>query len=106
VVISNCVINLSTDKPAVFSEVYRVLRPGGRLGVSDVVADDHLTSADRAARGNHVGCVAGCLTFREYHDHLVNAGFTDIEITPTHTVTDAVHAAIVRAAKTAADPVA
>jgi arsenite methyltransferase len=102
VMISNCVINLSTDKPAVFSEIHSVLRPGGRLGISDVVADDHLTPTDRAARGNH----AGCLTFREYRDHLVNAAFTHIEVTPTHSVTDAVQAAIVRAAKTASDLVA
>jgi arsenite methyltransferase len=103
VVISNCVINLSTDKPAVFAEAFRVLRPGGRLGISDVVAEDHLTPADRSARGNHVGCVAGCLTISEYRDHLVAAGFTNIEINPTHQVTDAIHSAIVRAARPA-DP--
>ena len=97
VVISNCVINLSTDKPAVFAETFRVLRPGGRLGVSDVVAEDQLTPADRAARGDHVGCVAGCLTMKEYRDHLAAAGFTDIEVLPTHEVADAVHAALVRA---------
>lgn len=104
VVISNCVINLSTDKPAVFGETHRVLRPGGRLGVSDVVAEDHLSPADRAARGNHVGCVAGCLTFGEYRDKLTAAGFTDIEVTPTHQVADGVHAAIVRATKPTEDP--
>lgn len=98
-VISNCVINLSADKPAVFAEAHRVLRPGGRFGVSDIVADDHLSIADRAERGSHVGCVAGCLTFGEYRDQLTAAGFTDVEVTPTHQVTDAVHAAIVRATK-------
>lgn len=101
VVISNCVINLSTDKPAVFAETFRVLRPGGRLGVSDVVAEDHLTPADRAARGNHVGCVAGCLSLTEYRDHLTAAGFTNIEITPTHPVADGIHSAIVHATKPA-----
>jgi arsenite methyltransferase len=97
VVISNCVINLSTDKPAVFAEAHRVLRPGGRFGVSDVVAEDHLTTADRAERGNHVGCVAGCLTISEYRDQLAAAGFTDVEVMPTHQVADGIHAAIVRA---------
>jgi ubiquinone/menaquinone biosynthesis C-methylase UbiE len=59
VVISNCVINLSTDKSAVIAEMFRVLTPGGRLGISDVVAEDHLTSTDRAERGSYVGCIAG-----------------------------------------------
>jgi arsenite methyltransferase len=99
VVISNCVINLSTDKPAVFAETFRVLHPGGRFGVSDVVAEDHLTTADRAERGNHVGCVAGCLTIGEYRDQLTAAGFTHVEVTPTHQVADGVHAAIVRASR-------
>lgn len=61
VVISNCVINLSTDKPAVFAEMFRVLAPGGRIGVSDVVANDSLTPEQRAERGDYVGCIAGCL---------------------------------------------
>lgn len=99
VVISNCVINLSSDKPAVFAEAHRVLRPGGRFGVSDVVAEDHLTTADRAERGNLVGCVAGCLTISEYRDQLAAAGFTDIDVTPTHQVADGVHASIVRASR-------
>jgi arsenite methyltransferase len=99
VVISNCVINLSTDKPAVFAETFRVLRPGGRFGISDIVAEDHLTPADRAARGSHVGCVAGCLTMTEYRDHLTAACFTDNELTLTHEVTDAIHSAIVRATR-------
>ena len=66
VVISNCVINLSTDKPAVFASTFRVLKPGGRIGVSDVVAEDHLTAAQRAERGDWVGCIAGALSFAEY----------------------------------------
>ncbi|MFF4251799.1 arsenite methyltransferase [Streptomyces sp. NPDC001663] len=101
VVISNCVINLSTDKPAVFTETFRVLRPGGRLGVSDVVADDALTTAQRAERGDYVGCIAGALSFTEYRQGLEAAGFTDIEITPTHPVADGMHSAIVRAIKPA-----
>ncbi|MFJ8093107.1 arsenite methyltransferase [Streptomyces griseofuscus] len=99
VVISNCVINLSVDKPAVFAETFRVLRPGGRIGVSDVVADDTLTPAQRAGRGDYVGCIAGALSFAEYREGLAAAGFTDIEITPTHPVADGMHSAIVRAAK-------
>jgi arsenite methyltransferase len=99
VVISNCVINLSVDKPAVFAETYRVLRPGGRLGVTDVVADDTLTPGQRAERGDHVGCIAGALSFAEYRAGLAAAGFTDIEITPTHPVADGMHSAVIRAAK-------
>jgi arsenite methyltransferase len=99
VVISNCVVNLSTDKPAVLAEIARVLRPGGRIGISDVVADDHLTPADRAGRGSHVGCIAGALTFSEYSAGLAAAGLTDITVTPTHQVADGMHGAIVRARK-------
>lgn len=99
VVISNCVINLSTDKPAVFAETFRVLRPGGRIGVSDVVADDTLTPAERAERGDHAGCIAGALSFAEYRAGLEAAGFTDVEIAPTHPVADGMHSAIIRATK-------
>ena len=106
VVISNCVINLSTDKPAVFAETFRVLAPGGRIGVSDVVADDALTPEQRAERGDFVGCIAGALSFTEYRAGLEAAGFTGIEITPTHSVADGMHSAIVRATKptTGEDP--
>jgi arsenite methyltransferase len=99
VVISNCVINLSTDKPAVFAETFRVLKPGGRIGVSDIVADDTLTAEQRAERGDYVGCIAGALSFAEYRSGLEAAGFTDVEITPTHEVADGMHSAIVRAVK-------
>lgn len=99
VIISNCVINLSVDKPAVFAEAYRVLRPGGRFGVSDILAEDHLTPPQRAERGEYVGCIAGALSFTEYREGLTTAGFTDIEITPTHHAADAMHSAIVRARK-------
>ncbi|MFF3517040.1 arsenite methyltransferase [Streptomyces sp. NPDC002573] len=99
VVISNCVINLSTDKSAVFAETFRVLKPGGRIGVSDVVADDTLTPEQRAERGDYVGCIAGALSFAEYRAGLEAAGFTDVEITPTHPVADGMHSAIVRATK-------
>lgn len=99
VVISNCVINLSVDKPAVFAETFRVLKPGGRIGVSDVVADDSLTAEQRAERGDYVGCIAGALSFAEYRAGLEAAGFTAIEITPTHPVADGMHSAIIRAVK-------
>ncbi|MBB5918039.1 SAM-dependent methyltransferase [Nocardia transvalensis] len=102
VVISNCVINLSVDKPAVFAEMARVLTPGGRIGITDVVADDTLTPADRAQRGSYVGCIAGALSFTEYRAHLTAAGFTDIDITPTHEVADGMHSAIVKAVKPSA----
>jgi SAM-dependent methyltransferase len=99
VIISNCVINLSTDKSAVFASAYRVLRPSGRLGVSDVVADNHLSTAQRAGRGAWVGCIAGALSIAEYAQGLADAGFVDVEITPTHEVVDGMHSAIIRARK-------
>jgi SAM-dependent methyltransferase len=99
VVISNCVINLSVDKPAVLAEMFRVLAPGGRIGISDVVADDALTTADRAERGSYVGCIAGALSRSEYLDGLAAAGFVDAEVTFTHEAAPGMHAAIVRARK-------
>src|SRR6478735_7475253 len=99
VVISNCVINLSVDKPAVLAEMFRVLTPGGRIGISDVVAEDQLTTADRAERGSHVGCIAGALSRREYLDGLAAVGFVDAEVTFTHEAAPGMYAAIVRATK-------
>jgi ubiquinone/menaquinone biosynthesis C-methylase UbiE len=99
VVISNCVINLSTDKPAVFASTFRVLKPGGRIGVSDVVAENHLTAEERAERGEWVGCIAGALSIAEYERGLADAGFVNVEISPTHEVADGMHSAIVRARK-------
>jgi arsenite methyltransferase len=101
VVISNCVINLSTDKAAVLVEIARVLRPGGRVGISDVVAEDHLTEEDQAERGSYVGCIAGALSKSEYMAGLDEAGFEQVEVTFTHEVADGMHAAIVKAVKTA-----
>jgi SAM-dependent methyltransferase len=102
VVISNCVINLSTDKPAVIAEMFRVLTPGGRLGISDVVAEDQLSPADRAERGSYVGCIAGALSRSEYLDGLTAAGFIEPEVVFTHEAAPGMHGAIVRAVKPAA----
>jgi len=99
VVISNCVINLSTDKPAVLAEMFRVLAPGGRVGVSDVVAEDRLSPEERAERGSFVGCVAGALSQGEYLGGLAAAGFVDASVEFTHEVADGMHGAIVRAVR-------
>jgi arsenite methyltransferase len=99
VIISNCVINLSVDKPAVIAEMFRLLRPGGRIGISDVVAEDQLSPAERAERGSYVGCIAGALSRTEYLDGLAAAGFVDASVSFTHQAADGMHAAIVRARK-------
>ena len=99
VVISNCVVNLSTDKPAVFAETFRVLKPGGRLGISDVVAEDQLSPADRAERGAWVGCIAGALSKTESEAQLAAAGFTDISVSFTHQVGDGLQSAIIKATR-------
>jgi arsenite methyltransferase len=99
VVISNCVINLSVDKAAVLTEMARVLKPGGRVGVSDVVAEDRLTPEQRAERGSYVGCVAGALSQGEYVEGLEAAGFEDVSVEFTHQVADGMHGAIVKAVK-------
>jgi arsenite methyltransferase len=99
VVISNCVINLAADKPAVFREIARVLRPGGRMGVTDIVAEDRLTAEERAERGSYTGCIAGALSVSEFRAGLESAGLVDIRLTPTHDVADGMISAIVRAAK-------
>ena len=96
VVISNCVINLSVDKQAVLSEIGRVLKPGGRLGISDVVAEDRLAPGDRAERGSYCGCIAGALSKGEYEAGLEAAGFENVSVEFTHEVADGMHAAIVR----------
>jgi arsenite methyltransferase len=99
VVISNCVINLSVDKPAVLAEMFRVLVPGGRIGITDVVAEDHLTPADRAAAGSYVGCIAGALSRAEYLDGLTAAGFAGASVTFTHEAAPGMYSAIIRAVK-------
>jgi arsenite methyltransferase len=103
VVISNCVVNLSTDKPAVFAETFRVLKPGGRIGITDVVAEDQLSPADRAERGAWVGCIAGALSRSEYQAGLAAAGFAGVSVAFTHPVGDGLHSAIIKATKPDAD---
>jgi SAM-dependent methyltransferase len=100
VVISNCVINLSVDKPAVLTEIARVLKPGGRIGVSDVVAEDQLCPEERARGGSYVGCIAGALSKSEYEVGLEAAGFESISVQFTHEVADGMHSAIIKATKT------
>ena len=97
VVISNCVINLSVDKPAVLAEMGRVLKPGGRLGITDVVAEDRLAAEERAERGSYVGCIAGALSRAEYVNGLEAVGFTDVSVDFTHEVADGMHGAVVKA---------
>lgn len=99
VVISNCVVNLSTDKPAVLAEMFRVLVPGGRIGISDVVAEDDVSPAERAERGSYVGCIAGALSRSEYLEGLAAAGFVDAQVEFTHEAAPGLHGAIVRATK-------
>jgi SAM-dependent methyltransferase len=101
VVISNCVINLSTDKPAVLAEMFRVLVPGGRIGITDVVAEDRMSPAERAAAGSYVGCIAGALSRSEYLDGLAAAGFTGASVTFTNQAAPGMHSAIIRAVKPA-----
>jgi SAM-dependent methyltransferase len=102
VVISNCVVNLAADKPAVFREVARVLRPGGRIGITDIVADDSLTPDERAERGSYAGCIAGALSVSEFTDGLRKVGLTDVSVTPTHNAAPGMYSAIIRASKPAA----
>ena len=104
VVISNCVINLSIDKPKVLAEMFRVLAPGGRIGISDVVADDHLTPAERAERGSYVGCIAGALSRSEYLEGLAAWGSTSPSVRFTQPVADGMHNAIIQATKPGGSP--
>jgi arsenite methyltransferase len=101
VVISNCVVNLAADKPSVFREIARVLRPGGRIGITDIVAEDRLTPTERAERGSYAGCIAGALSISEFEAGLRDAGLTGVSITPSHAVADGMVSAIVKATKPA-----
>jgi arsenite methyltransferase len=98
-VVSNCVINLSADKRKVLAEAARVLRPGGRFAVSDVIADADMDEATRADMEQWTGCVAGALTNSEFEQALAEAGLTDIELRETHRVHQYAASAIIRARK-------
>lgn len=104
VIISNCVVNLSPEKPAVLAEMARVLRPGGRIGLSDVVSEDRLSPRDRARRGSFVGCIAGALSKSEYEAGLEAAGFEGASVEFTHEVTDGIHGAVLKAVKAERKP--
>ncbi len=97
VIVSNCVLNLSADKPRVFAEAARVLRPGGRFAVSDVIADPDMDDATRADMAAYTGCIAGALTEDEFRSGLTAAGFDDVEIRVTHRVHEHAGSAIIRA---------
>jgi hypothetical protein len=99
VVIFNCVINLSVAKPTVLTETYCVLAPGGRICISDLVADDDLTTKERAECGSYASYITEAFAFAKYHANPATAGFTTIEIMPTHQVADGVHSTIIRAVK-------
>jgi arsenite methyltransferase len=99
VVISNCVINLSGDKPQVIREAARVLRPGGRFAISDVIADPDMDDQTKADMAAWTGCIAGALTETEFRQTLASAGFAEIEIRETHRVHQHAAAAIIRARK-------
>jgi arsenite methyltransferase len=101
VVISNCVVNLAADKPSVFREIARVLRPDGRIGITDIVAEDSLTPEQRAERGSYYGCIAGALSFTEFERRLRDVGLTDVSVTSTHVVAAGMHGAIIKASKPA-----
>jgi arsenite methyltransferase len=104
VIVSNCVLNLSGDKPRVLAEAARVLKPGGRFAISDVIASPDMDAATRADMAAYTGCIAGALTEREFRDGLAGAGLIDVEISETHEVHEHAVSAIIRARKATGTP--